>query len=193
LDADFSTIWVTHDYGKTIGWQFTSGRDFSRNFSTDTAAIVINEAAVKFMNIQKPVGTIVEWGDRKYSIIGVVKDMLMESPYEPVRQAVYLINDDNVNWIFLKLHPSKAVQTSLSEIEAVFKKHIPSAPFDYQFADEAFGEKFASEERISKLTGFLRCPRHFHFLPGSFWFSLFCCRTAYQRNRNQKSSWCVCS
>ena len=154
LDADFSTIWVTHDYGKTIGWQFTSGRDFSRNFSTDTAAIVINEAAVKFMNIQKPVGTIVEWGDRKYSIIGVVKDMLMESPYEPVRQAVYLINDDNVNWIFLKLHPSKAVQTSLSEIEAVFKKHIPSAPFDYQFADEAFGEKFASEERISKLTAF---------------------------------------
>ena len=154
LDADFSTIWVTHDYGKTIGWQFTSGRDFSRNFSTDTAAIVINEAAVKFMNIQKPVGTIVEWGDRKYSIIGVVKDMLMESPYEPVRQAVYLINDDNVNWIFLKLHPSKAVQISLSEIEAVFKKHIPSAPFDYQFADEAFGEKFASEERISKLTAF---------------------------------------
>ena len=154
LDADFSTIWVTHDYGKTIGWQFTSGRDFSRNFSTDTAAIVINEAAVKFMNIQKAVGTIVEWGDRKYSIIGVVKDMLMESPYEPVRQAVYLINDDNVNWIFLKLHPSKAVQTSLSEIEAVFKKHIPSAPFDYQFADEAFGEKFASEERISKLTAF---------------------------------------
>ena len=154
LDADFSTIWVTHDYGKTIGWQFTSGRDFSRNFSTDTAAIVINEAAVKFMNIQKPVGTIVEWGDRKYSIIGVVKDMLMESPYEPVRQAVYLINDDNVNWIFLKLHPSKAVQISLSEIEAVFKKHIPSAPFDYQFADEAFGEKFQSEERISKLTAF---------------------------------------
>jgi putative ABC transport system permease protein len=154
LDADFSTIWVTHDYGKTIDWQFTKGRDFSRNFGTDTAALVVNEAAVKFMNIEKPVGTIVEWNHRKYSIIGVVKDMLMESPYEPVRQAVYLLGDDNVNWIFIKLNPSRAVKTSLSEIEGVFKKYIPSAPFDYQFADEAFGEKFKSEERISKLTTF---------------------------------------
>ena len=154
LDADFSTIWVTHEYGKTIGWQFTKGRDFSRNFSTDTAGLVVNEAAVKFMNIEKPIGTIVEWGDRKYSIVGVVKDMLMESPYEPVRQAVYLLDENNVNWIFIKLHPTKAVKTSLSEIETVFRKHIPSAPFDYQFADEAFGEKFKSEERISKLTAF---------------------------------------
>ena len=154
IDADFSTIWVTHEYGKTIGWQFTKGRDFSRNFSADTAAIVVNEAAVKFMNIQKPIGTIVEWFDRKYNIVGVVKDMLMESPYEPVRQAIYLLNEDNVNWIFIRLHPAKAVKASLSEIEAVFKKHIPSAPFDYQFADEAFGEKFVSEERISKLTAF---------------------------------------
>lgn len=154
LDTDFSTIWVTHDYGKTIDWQFTKGRDFSRNFSTDTTAIVVNEAAVKFMNIEKPVGAIVDWNDKKYNIIGVVKDMLMESPYNPVKQAVYLVDYENVNWIFIKLHPAKAVKTSLSEIEEVFKKYIPSAPFDYRFADEAFGEKFQSEERISKLTAF---------------------------------------
>ena len=57
LDAEFSTIWVTHEYGKTVGWQFTKGRDFSREFSTDTTSMVINEAAVKFMNIKKPLGT----------------------------------------------------------------------------------------------------------------------------------------
>ena len=99
-------------------------------------------------------GHVVEWNNKKYSIVGVIKDMLMESPYEPVRQAVYFLDYENVNWMHIKLNPAKPVRTSLAEIETVFKKHIPSAPFDYQFADEAFGEKFQSEERVSKLTAF---------------------------------------
>jgi len=154
LDAEFSTIWVTHEYGRTVGWKFTKGRDFSREFSTDTTALVINEAAAKFMNIKNPVGTVIDNGQKKYTIIGVVKDMLMESPYEPVRQALYFLDYVNVNWMHLKLNPAKPVRTSLAEVETVFKKLIPSAPFDYQFADESFNEKFQSEERISKLTAF---------------------------------------
>lgn len=154
LDADFSTIWVTHEYGITVGWQFTKGRDFSRDFSTDSTALVINEAAVKFMNIKNPIGTIINNGNKKYTIIGVIKDMLMESPYEPVKQALYFLNYDFANWVHIKLNPAKPVRESLATIEAVFKKYVPSAPFDYQFADETFGEKFQSEERISKLTAF---------------------------------------
>ncbi|WP_276500534.1 ABC transporter permease [Terrimonas pollutisoli] len=155
-DADFSAIWVTHEYGKTVGWQFTKGRDFSRDFSTDSAGLVINEAAVKFMNLKDPVGTVVEneRNKEKYTIVGVVKDMLMESPYDPIRQAFYFLNYNRSNWIFLKLDPAKPVKTSLAAIEAVFKKQIPAAPFDYKFADEAYGEKFKSEERLSKLTAF---------------------------------------
>ncbi len=154
LDADFSSIWVTQDFGKTVGWQFTQGRDFSRDFSTDSTALVINEAAVKFMNLENPIGTVVENGTDKYTVIGVVKDMLMESPYDPIRQAFYFLNYERANWIILKLDPAKPVRTSLVSIEGVFKKMIPSAPFEYQFADEAYGEKFANEERISKLTAF---------------------------------------
>ncbi len=154
LEAGFSTIWVTHEYGKTVSWQFTKGRDFSRDFSTDSTAVVINEAAVKFMNIKNPIGTIINNGDKKYTITGVVKDMLMESPYEPVTQALYLLNYNYANWIHIKLNPAKPVSESLAAIEAVFKKNVPSALFDYRFADDAFGEKFKSEERVSKLTAF---------------------------------------
>ncbi len=157
VDADFSTIWITHDYGKTVGWQFTQGRDFSREFTTDSLGVVINEAAVKFMNLKDPIGTVVEHGPskEKFTIIGVVKDMLVESPYDPIRQAFYFVNyNDRLNWIFLKLDPAKPIKTSLTAIESVFKKQIPSAPFEYQFADEAFGEKFRSEERVSKLAAF---------------------------------------
>jgi ABC-type antimicrobial peptide transport system permease subunit len=155
LDAEFSTIWVTHEYGKTVGWQFTRGRDFSRAFATDSTALVVNEAAVKFMNVKDPIGMVIEnGGPIKYTIVGVVKDMLVESPYEPVRQALYFLNYENVNWVHVKLNPAKPVRTSLADVESVFKKIIPAAPFDYQFADEAFGDKFKNEERISKLTAF---------------------------------------
>ncbi len=157
VSGEFNTIWVTHDFGKTIGWQFKDGRDFSRQFSTDTSAIVVNEAAVKFMGLEKPIGTVVTWGSGKeasqYRIVGVIKDMVMESPYSPVYQTVYMMDYENVNWIILKLNPAKSATESLAAIESTFKKLIPSAPFDYKFADDEFGKKFTSEERIGKLAG----------------------------------------
>ena len=102
---DFATIWVTHEFGKTVGWQFKEGRDLSREFATDSLAIVINEAAVKFMGLKKPVGTIIKWDGKNYIVIGVIKDMLMQSPYEPVKQTIYFLDYNNVNWIVLKLNP----------------------------------------------------------------------------------------
>jgi ABC-type antimicrobial peptide transport system permease subunit len=157
LQAEFATVRVTHDFGKTVGWQFKEGRDFSREFSTDTAAFVINEAAVKFMGLKNPIGTVVRWGDDKegqdFTIVGVIKDMLMESPYEPVKQTIYLVNYENVNWINLKLNPTQSLTQSIAKVEAVFKKHTPAAPFEYKFVDQEFGKKFVSEERIGKLAG----------------------------------------
>ena len=154
LDAEFATISVTHDYGQTVGWQFVKGRDFSRDFKTDSTGMIINEASVRFMNMKDPLGKQIEWNNRKYTIIGITKDMLMQSPYEPVKQAVFFIDYENVNWMNFKLNPAKPVNESLNALEAAFKKYIPSAPLDYQFADRSFGEKFQSEERISKLTTF---------------------------------------
>jgi ABC-type antimicrobial peptide transport system permease subunit len=159
LDPDFSTVFVTHDFGKTVGWQFKEGRDFSRAFTTDSSAIIVNEAAVKFMGLKHPIGTVVRHGERSgpgtkdFTIVGVVKDVLAESPYEPVKQAIYFMDYENVNWIVLKLNPARSVSESMAVIEATFKKHVPSAPFGYLFADQEFGKKFASEERIGTLAG----------------------------------------
>ncbi|GAB3557450.1 ABC transporter permease [Spirosoma fluminis] len=160
LDDDFSTVWVTHDFGKTVGWQFKEGRDFSRKFTTDSLAVIINESAVKFMGIKNPIGTVVKWGrvdapDKPgyFTIIGVIKDVLAESPYEPVKQAIYFLDYENVNWIALKLNPGRSASESMAVIEATFKKHVPSAPFEYKFANEEFGKKFASEERFGRLAG----------------------------------------
>lgn len=158
LDTDFGTIWVTHEFGKTVGWNFKEGRDFSREFATDSLGIVINEAAVKFMGVKDPVGLTVKWGhgegSKDYHIIGVIKDMLMQSPYQPVKQSFYLLNYENVNWINLKLNPNKPLSYSIAKIQDAFKRYIPSAPFEYVFADSEFAKKFVTEERIGKLATF---------------------------------------
>ncbi len=157
LNGAFATIWVTHDYGKTVGWQFTEGRDFSREFKTDSASVVINEASAKFMGFADPVGKTISWaaGDKKlfFTVIGVIKNMVMESPYDPVKPTIYYMDYENVNWIDIKLNPNKSAAESISKVEAVFKKLIPSAPFDYKFADKEFAAKFASETRIGQLSG----------------------------------------
>ena len=157
LNGAFATIWVTHDYGKTVGWQFTEGRDFSREFKTDSAAVVINEASAKFMGVGDPVGKTISWaaGDKKlfFTVIGVIQNMVMESPYDPVKPTIYYMDYENVNWIEIKLNPNKSAAESISKVEAVFKKLIPSAPFDYKFADKEFAAKFASENRVGQLSG----------------------------------------
>ncbi|WP_336517737.1 ABC transporter permease [Pollutibacter soli] len=158
LTADFATIWVTAEYGKTVGFEVKEGRDFSREFKGDSASLLINEAAVKFMNIKDPVGKIVRWGNGPdadvFTIVGVVKDMVMSSPYEPVKQAVYILTNNNVSVINLKLNPQKSTSESLAITEKVFKQVIPAAPFDYRFADLEYGKKFSDEVRIGKLAAF---------------------------------------
>ncbi|MFC6103484.1 ABC transporter permease [Olivibacter domesticus] len=154
LSTDFATIWVTHEFGKTVDWRIKEGRDFSRSFATDSAAIVINEAAVKFMGIKNPIGKMVKWSGMNLRVVGIVNDLIMDSPFNPVKQTVYLLNYDNVTWINLKLNPQKSMAECLPIIENTFKEVIPNAPFDYKFADTEYAAKFAQEERIGKLATF---------------------------------------
>ena len=156
LKEDFGTIRVSHDYGKTIGWQFIEGRDFSRSFGTDSAAVVINESAAKFMGLKNPVGTSIHWKsewlkvDTDYRIIGVIHDMVMQSPYEPVKPTIFRLGGEP-NWMYARINPLNNTHDAIEKVAAVFKQLIPGSPFEYRFADEEYARKFASEERIGKV------------------------------------------
>ena len=158
LDGSFATIWVTHDYGKTLGWTCVDGRDFSKDFPSDSSAVLVNEAAVHFMGIKNPVGSTIRWapedGGKKLTVIGVMKDMQMESPYEAIRPTLYFMDYENVNWIILRLNPERPARESIAKAGEIFHKIVPAAPFDYHFADKDYALKFASEERIGKLSSF---------------------------------------
>ena len=151
----FNTIFVTHEYGKTIGWEFLEGRDFSREFPSDLKGIVINESAREILGLENPVGETLNWnpGENRgdYKILGVVKDMVKGSPYEPTDPSIIFLSENDMQWLYIKINPSVSPHEALPKIEKVLAGIAPSAPFDYSFADEAYKAKFKSEEQIGKL------------------------------------------
>jgi ABC-type antimicrobial peptide transport system permease subunit len=159
LASDFSIVRVTPEYGKTIGFQLLEGRDFSRDYATDSTGFVINEAAAKYMGLAHPVGEMIKWTDNyvhvngDFRILGVVKDMVMNSPFEKVKQTIFRIASP-ANWITIKINPNASLSNALPKIEAVFKKLIPGAPFEYAFVDDAYAAKFAAEQRIGTFAYF---------------------------------------
>jgi ABC-type antimicrobial peptide transport system permease subunit len=154
MSPDFGILRVTHDYGNTVGWEFLEGRDFSRDFASDSSAIILNEAAVKYMGIENPVGSFFNFGNGdRAEIIGVTKDMVMQSPYQPVKQAFFYIDYDRVDYINIKIKPDAITSDAIATIETVFGNVVPSAKFDYGFIDEAYAQKFESEQRLGNLAG----------------------------------------
>lgn len=153
LSVDFKNIGVSYDYGRAVGWQIKEGRDFSKEFATDSSAIILNEAAVNFIGFKNPVGEMVKWWGHPLKVIGVVKNMVMENPFEEAHPTIFVVSTDPMDVTILKLNPSRSAKDALTKIEPVFKKFNPTEPFQYQFIDEEYAKKFGNEERIGKLAG----------------------------------------
>ena len=151
---DFLSVGVSYDYGKTIGWKIREGRDFSRDFATDTSAVILNQAAVNFMGLKNPVGETIKWWDDQLTIVGVIDNMVMNSPYDEPKPTVFNLSADEQNITIAKIDPSSNAKDALTKIEAVFKKFEKEQLFNYQFVDEEYARKFSGEERVGKLAGF---------------------------------------
>ncbi len=156
---DFAVVRISEDYAETVGLEFIDGRSFSKDYASDSSGLIINEAAVKYMGLKNPVGQTIEWGDefpegtRKFTVLGVIKNMVMNSPFEPVKQTVFVLSSD-VSWISIKVHPNVAMANALPKIESIFKREIPAVPFSYRFVTDDYANKFAAEQRVGKLATF---------------------------------------
>ena len=154
LQEEFTSMSVSPEYGKTIGWQIIDGRDFIASNLNDSSALLINEAAVKYMGLKNPVGETVDWsGNGKYHIIGVIKNMVTSSPYDQAKQSFFYLLPrwGHMNNVNIRVNPAVSMSDALAKISIVFKKFDPSSPFVYQFVDEEYAKKFSDEERIGKL------------------------------------------
>lgn len=152
--VDFPNNAVSYDYGKTIGWKIKEGRDFSREFISDTTTFILNESAVAFIGLKDPIGKTIRWNDQPFTVIGVVEDVLVQSPYAPVRPAMWHLSLEQENVFLMKLNPASSPKEALAKIESVFKRLNPASPFSPNFVDEDYARKFGNERRLGTLSTF---------------------------------------
>ncbi|MDR3713282.1 MAG: ABC transporter permease [Puia sp.] len=155
LQDEFVSDFVTPEFGKVTGWQIIQGRDFSRDMPTGNHPIIINETAVRYLNLKNPVGEVLsrDHGNERYTIVGVAKDMISESPFEPVRQMIFFLNKHFINTVDIRVQPRASMTNALVAIKAAFSKYDPRDIFEYQFADQEYAKKFGDEERVGRLAG----------------------------------------
>ncbi len=152
LSIDFGVVNASFDYGKTVGWQLVDGRNFSKDFLTDSSKVILNEAAVKYMGLKHPVGSSGTWWGQPYTVIGVIKNMVIESPYDDTRPVIYGIADEPGNIAILRLSNAINANDAVKKIKAVFEKYNSDQPFEYKFIDDDYAKKFDTEVKVGKLS-----------------------------------------
>jgi ABC-type antimicrobial peptide transport system permease subunit len=111
------------------------------------------------MGFRHPVGEVVRWGKNgRYTIIGVVKDMVSQSPYDRIKPMLFYLSSymswSSANIINIRLKPQASLARSLAAIQAVFKRYDAEDPFEYVLADQDYARKFGDEQRVSRLAAF---------------------------------------
>jgi putative ABC transport system permease protein len=147
----FTLVGITHDFGSTIQWTIAEGRDFSREFATDSTAILINESAARLIGWETPVGHTIRFWGSDHRIIGVAKNIVTGSPYQPVIPTIYPLDYHDVNYITIRMNPAQPANTALNSIAKIFKRYNPRSSFEFRFLADDYALKFAAEQQVGRL------------------------------------------
>jgi putative ABC transport system permease protein len=140
------------DLVKTAGMKLVQGRDIdATNYPSDSTACLINEAAVKAMGFKNPIGQVIFDDPINWHVIGVIKDFILESPYENIKPFMIKGPKYGGNVMHIKLNQANSTAQNLARAEIIFRKYNPLYPFEFHFTDEEYAQKFGDE----KLTGTL--------------------------------------
>ncbi|HEY0652714.1 MAG TPA: FtsX-like permease family protein [Chryseosolibacter sp.] len=170
----------SHDFPRTNGFDFVEGRDFSRAFSTDSTAVIVNEMAAKLFSTGSVVGKKITLSGKDRQIIGVIKDQVRWTPFSKQSPHLYLLTYVEQGYLTIRLNPHAGAHTALDKIAAVIKKYDEAAPFDYKFQDDEYARLFADEERTGKLASIFAVLAVFISCLGIFGLASF---TASQRTK----------
>ncbi|MEO8861571.1 MAG: ABC transporter permease [Ginsengibacter sp.] len=171
---NFATVGVTQQYAKTVGLQFIDGRDFrTPTTGNDKLTMILSESAAKGMGFKNPVGETIGWYGMKFTVIGVVRDIVMESPYKPAIPTIYFLAPWTVYTFNIRINPNVSAADALAKIKPLFSQYNPAEPFDYKFVDEEYDAKFKAEEKIGGLASFFAALAIFISCMGLFGLASF--------------------
>ncbi len=177
--VSFSTIATEYDYTETMGIKMLEGRDFSRSH-VDSLSVVINKAAVDFMGMKNPIGQKIKYNNMDLEIIGVIPNIVMDSPYHPVEPMTLVFAPTWSSTVTVRLNKTADLKGAINKVESVFKKLNPNYPFEFRFADSDFERKFENINLISRLATVFASLAIFITCLGLFGLAAF---TAEQRTK----------
>ncbi|HVW59975.1 MAG TPA: ABC transporter permease [Puia sp.] len=150
--TDFFRFCTDQDLIATSGLRLVKGRDFNlREYPTDSLGIMLNESAVKAMGFKDPVGQIIKDNGKTWHVVGVIRDFILESPYTPIRPMVVEGARGWFSTMHIRLNDAHSTTDNLKRAEAIFKKYNPEYPFEYNFIDDEYAQKFDDEKRTGTL------------------------------------------
>jgi hypothetical protein len=131
--------------------QMTEGRDFSKDFPTDSAGYVLNESALKVMGYKNPIGKPLTFWGKKGTVVGILKDFHFNSVHTPINPLVLRLGED-VTWgqALVRTQPGKTKE-ALASLASICKDLNPKFPFTYQFSDDEYAKLYKSENVVTKL------------------------------------------
>lgn len=151
LHLSFADGVVGYDFVKTMRLQLKEGRDFSPAFSSDSVGFLLNESAVNNIGLQHPVGATLFWGNRRGTVIGVLKDFHFNSLHQTIDPLVIRL-DENWSWgtILVRIRAGH-IREALTSLEKLCKEVNPKFSFTYQFSDLEFARQYKSEMVVGRL------------------------------------------
>lgn len=141
---------IYYDYLHTYGMELISGREFDKSMGTDSTKVILNETAAKALGLDEPINKKINMSDNPFQVIGIVKDFHFNSLHQKIGPIAYILADNEINLISLKLS-AKNIEQNIKKIEASLQDFDPGYTFSYKFIDETFAEMYAAEDRINKL------------------------------------------
>ncbi|MEX2231625.1 MAG: FtsX-like permease family protein [Cyclobacteriaceae bacterium] len=153
--ADFQVMVVNPNFIETLGMEMKEGRFFSRDFSTDTLKIIFNEAAIKAIGYEDPVGkTVYALGPQPMEIIGVVKNFHFDSFHQEVKPQFFILHRKHFGAptiVMARIEAGREKET-IERIGDFYQSYNPGFPFGYKFLDDDYDTLYASEQRVSVLS-----------------------------------------
>jgi putative ABC transport system permease protein len=169
-------LFADWDFAATLGIQMTEGRFLSPQFVSDTSAsVVVNQAAVRAMGMQSPLGEEVLGS----TIVGVVKDFHFNSLRSEIKPLAIQYRPDMLRYLLVKMKPGD-ISRSIGLLTASWKKLIPGTPFDYQFLDERIDRLYRRDQHVGKIINSFTILALFIACLGLFGMASF---TAQQRTK----------
>lgn len=180
LMISFADGVVGYDFAKTMKLQLKEGRDFSKEFASDSLSFLLNETAVNRIGFKNPIGQTITWGNHPGKVIGVLKDFHFNSLHQTIDPLIARL-DENWPWgtILVRTEAGKT-KPAIAGLEKICKDLNPKFPFTYQFSDEAFARLYKNEQVVSTLSGYFAFLAIFISCLGLFGLSTF---TATQRTK----------